>query len=288
MNVLKPQEWPDPPNSRTRTSRWRVTSLPLSNRTRSPIRRLYLCNFSRPSAISSDAARISRSKARNTIQCFSRLWLATPSKGRKGTAWSHVRNILGSVDEDWAAKRVQGGLSSGEGLIQAVQDDGPEDKRLLIVEPEFASVLRVMERQGNTISAMLRQAWDTGDIRTLTRNPLHATGTHVSLIGHITRDELRVRLNSTEAANGFGNRILWCCAKRSKVLPHGGRLGEESEVPLVNMIRKALKWLHGIPCPLRLRWDHAAKQLWERSTRNYQRASLACSARLRHGLKLTS
>lgn len=185
------------------------------------------------------------------------------AKGRKGTAWSHVRNILGRADEDWAANRVQGGLSSGEGLIQAVQDDGPEDKRLLIVEPEFASVLRVMERQGNTISAMLRQAWDTGDIRTLTRKPLHATGTHISLIGHITRDELRVRLNSTEAANGFGNRILWCCAKRSKVLPHGGRLGEESEVPLVNMIRKALKWLHGKPCPLRLGWDHSAKQLWE-------------------------
>jgi hypothetical protein len=31
-------------------------------------------------------------------------------------------------------------------------------------------------------------------------------------------------LNDTEAANGFGNRILWCAATRSKILPAGGSI----------------------------------------------------------------
>src|SRR5437016_11881780 len=41
------------------------------------------------------------------------------SKARKGTAWSHVRNLLTAVDQRWATESIQGGLSRGEGLIQA-------------------------------------------------------------------------------------------------------------------------------------------------------------------------
>ena len=54
--------------------------------------------------------------------------------------------------------------------------------------------------------------------------PAKATGAHVSLIGHITADELRRYLTATESANGFGNRHLWLCVDRSKLLPEGGRV----------------------------------------------------------------
>src|SRR5262249_3048920 len=50
------------------------------------------------------------------------------------------------------------------------------------------------------------------------------TGAHVSLVGHITFDELRRYLTQTESANGFGNRHLFACTDRSKLLPEGGRL----------------------------------------------------------------
>jgi hypothetical protein len=62
-----------------------------------------------------------------------------------------------------------------------------------VYEPEFANVLKHTERQGNTLSVILRQAWDgTGAIRALTKNsPARATGAHVSMIGHITAEELR-------------------------------------------------------------------------------------------------
>jgi hypothetical protein len=189
--------------------------------------------------------------------------VGSTSKARKGTAWSHVRNLLACVDEVWAADRIQGGLSSGEGLIQAVSDDGAKDRRLLILEPEFASVLQVMARQGNTISAILRQAWDSGDIRTLTRIPLHATGTHISFVGHITNGELLALLNSTEAGNGFGNRFLWTCAARSKRLPHGGSVDVETATILANSLREVFEWLSEQECPLRIIWDDDAKELWE-------------------------
>ena len=82
------------------------------------------------------------------------------------------------------------------------------DKRLLLFEGEFAKALRNMERQGNILSAVLRDAWDHGNLRTLIKNnPNRATGAHVSLNAHITVDELRRCLDRTEMANGLANRI---------------------------------------------------------------------------------
>src|SRR5262249_44816902 len=53
-------------------------------------------------------------------------------------------------------------------------------------------------------------------------SPARATGAHVSLIGHVTADELRRYLTVTESANGFGNRHLWLCVDRARLLPEGG------------------------------------------------------------------
>jgi hypothetical protein len=167
-------------------------------------------------------------------------------RGRKGTSWGIVDRLLGQVDPEWRKNRITSGLSTGEGLIWAVRDPiekeqpirekgklagyenirtdaGIEDKRLLVHEPEFSRVLRVCERESNTLSAVVRQAWDSGNLNTLTRtSPAVATGAHISIIGHITQSELRKELSDTAGANGFGNRFLWCCVKRSKLLPDGG------------------------------------------------------------------
>jgi hypothetical protein len=170
------------------------------------------------------------------------------SKARKGTSWGRISRLFLEADEPWATERVQNGLSSGEGLIWGVRDPitkmervkeknkpvryeeveadpGVDDKRLLAYEPEFANVLKQTERQGNTLSVNLRQAWDGTRLQSLIKNsPARATGAHVSLIGHVTADELRRYLTVTETANGFGNRHLWVCAERSKVLPEGGAI----------------------------------------------------------------
>jgi Protein of unknown function (DUF3987) len=166
------------------------------------------------------------------------------SRGRKGTSAGRVRSVVASADEQWTGDRIKSGLSSGEGLISQVRDQvekwnpkeksfeivdpGIADKRLLVEAPEFAGALAVMERHGNTLSMVLRDGWDGKDLETLVKNsPLKATGPHISVVGHITEAELRARLTRTDAANGFGNRFLFVCVKRSRLLPFGGNLAAD-------------------------------------------------------------
>lgn len=167
------------------------------------------------------------------------------SKARKGTSWGRVMKAVESADAEWAANRIKTGLSSGEGLIHQVRDGASTsdtDKRLLVYEGEFSSVLKVIRREGNTLSAVMRSAWDTGSLSTLTKNsPANATGAHVSIVGHITRTELLRHLDATEYANGFGNRILWVCARRSKLLPKGGSLDEAALAPILQRLDKAIE-----------------------------------------------
>ena len=116
------------------------------------------------------------------------------SQGTQGSAWGHVRRLLEDVDQ--ASQRcLVGGLSSGEGLIAQVRDPADDerapasaDKRRLVIEPEFAQVLKVLAREGNTLSAIVRQAWDGEPLQTIVRNnPLRATGAHIAILGHITK-----------------------------------------------------------------------------------------------------
>jgi hypothetical protein len=128
----------------------------------------------------------------------------------------------------------------------------------LVVETEFASALRVSERDGNPLTAVLRQAWDSGTLRILTRNKAaKATGAHISMIGHITKDELLKYLNSTEAGNGFGNRILWCCVRRSKLLPEGG--GAVDLGPILRKLEQAVRFARTAG---ELKREPEARELW--------------------------
>ena len=197
--------------------------------------------------------------------------VGSSSKARKGTSWAHVRQLLKIADEEWEQRRVLSGLSSGEGLAAALRDgqgDEPEgpfssptgDKRLLAFEGEFASVLRMADRKGNTLSAQLRQAWDGSELGIMTRNdPVRATGVHVSIVGHITADELRRCLSTTEASNGFGNRFLWVLARRSKLLPDGGRPDEFEQHRLAFCLRDALNFAKSVG---RVRRSPRAQDLW--------------------------
>jgi hypothetical protein len=204
-------------------------------------------------------------------------------KARKGVSFGHDRRVLAMADPEFVREHIQGGLSSGEGLIWAVrdpikkqeaikergrvtgyqqveEDPGVSDKRLLCHESEFATVLRRMEGQGNTLSALLRQAWESGNLRTLTKqSPVKATGAHVGLIAHITCKELRRYLTVTEQANGFGNRICFFAVRRSKKLPDGGKLEEKDLKPLGQRLGAALTFGKKAGA---LRRDEKARALW--------------------------
>lgn len=220
---------------------------------------------------------------RHHCNLFSAL-VGNTSKGRKGTAAAAARHVTHPPDQDWRENRVLPGLSSGEGLKWAVRDalyrdepvkekgkrtgktesvcvdTGVEDKRLLAIESEFASVLQAMARERNTLSAALRQAWDGHRLSALTKHDaMTATDPHISVIGHITREELRQLLTATDSANGFGNRFLWVAVRRSKYLPEGG------DLPATDL-KESLDWLRKIKVKAsrggELRRDDAARALW--------------------------
>src|SRR5262249_50090962 len=62
--------------------------------------------------------------------------------------------------------------------------------------------------------------WDSeDDLHTGNKNdPECASNPHVSLIGHITLEELHKRLDQIDNTNGFSNRIMWLVVKRAKVI----------------------------------------------------------------------
>lgn len=198
------------------------------------------------------------------------------AKGRKGTAGGRVKAVTKLADEIWSNERIASGLSSGEGLIYAVRDEvhkwdanakeyaivdpGVADKRLLVTEPEFAGALSAMERHGNTLSPVIRNAWDGETLQTMTRaSPLKATGAHISIIAHITEAEARARLTRTEMANGFANRFLFCCVKRSKLLPHGGDLTEAELSNLCQRVKGAVEFARQVG---RVKMTKKAAEAW--------------------------
>ncbi|MGH2946513.1 MAG: DUF3987 domain-containing protein [Solirubrobacteraceae bacterium] len=168
------------------------------------------------------------------------------SKARKGSSWDHVRRLIAAIDPS-LEQRILTGLSSGEGLIWAVrdptaQDPGPGDRRLLVIEPEFASVLKASAREISTLSPTLRSAWDGRPLAILTRTaPARATGAHVALIGHITQAELRRHTTTLELSNGYLNRILIIACRRQRLLPEGGHRDPLHGTGLTRQLAAALK-----------------------------------------------
>jgi len=66
-------------------------------------------------------------------------------------------------------------------------------------------------------------------------------------------------LDDTEAANGFGNRFLWACVQRSKILPEGGRIQEVDFLPLISRLRQSIAWARTTG---ELSRDDAARAIW--------------------------
>jgi hypothetical protein len=175
----------------------------------------------------------------------------------------------------------EGGLSSGEGLGFRIRDEreigrkkpkkgesegepiidpGEQDKRLLIVQPEFGGVLRMNAREGNTLSDTLRNGWDGKDLGHLTkRDTYKATRPHPNIIGNITVEELNALMDACSHFNGFSNRFLWVYVERARFMPSPPVLRPDDLRDFAHRLRKALK--RARKRAYRLTSD--AKHLWD-------------------------
>jgi hypothetical protein len=145
------------------------------------------------------------------------------STGRKGGAFSTADLFLARACLSYAGY-VTSGLSSGEGLIERIRDgdskdSGIDDKRLLVIEPEFGSVMARMKREGSTLATALRQAWDGSPLRVMNRKQYGAAWSHIAVLASITPREFRMRLAESDMAGGTYNRFLPVYVERSKRLP---------------------------------------------------------------------
>lgn len=166
------------------------------------------------------------------------LLVGKSGKARKGTAEALPRRVFERVDQIRNEKYDNhlflkihgGGLSSGEGICFAIRDapedsddkdTGVLDKRLLVIESEFANVLANCKRETSTLSAVIRNVFDGRNLAPLTKtNRTCATDPHVVIIGHITSHELIAKVgNGVEAVNGLLNRFLMCFVAREQLVP---------------------------------------------------------------------
>lgn len=160
------------------------------------------------------------------------LHLGRSGRGRKGDAASLIHRIDRAIRERDQPEAVQvwrSGLSTKEGLVKLIHDGYTEgknevppinDKRLCVFESEFVNVLHQGKREGNTLSAALRDAWDGVSIKPATKAAsVGVTDPHISIMGAVTPSELRACMASRELTNGFANRFLMIFAERSRMVP---------------------------------------------------------------------
>ncbi len=182
----------------------------------------------------------------------------TGFSGRKGTSLDVVRSVYRlaypELDELWLV-----GVASGEAITGHFGRHETEE-RALIVETEFGRLLTIMNREGSTLSAILRNAWDgvpLGHARA--RDESLVTRHHVTIIGHITPIELRGKLTDTDAANGFANRLLFLAVRRTQLIPFP-TAPDELVRPWIEPLHRAIVEAH---VPGEMAFDDPARDRWE-------------------------
>jgi hypothetical protein len=201
--------------------------------------------------------------------------------GRKGTGGDLVADCLRPADDWWATWCHSPNLVSGEGVIDALRDPvvklvpkkggGPDDfeqttidpgvpdKRLLIVCAELASALKAGNRENSILLQTLREAWDGKSLRTMAKNCARtATDPHLSIVGHVTRQELVKVARESDIFGGTFNRFVFLLSERARLLPHGGDLDDLGTVPA--RIADVIQFARGVG---RVRRSPAADRLWE-------------------------
>ncbi len=180
--------------------------------------------------------------------------------GRKGTSLARVKAVFSKLtDGGWLDRRIMKKLVSSQALINRVRDRRDKKVRpLLWIEQEYAGVLEDVKRAGS-LSEILRSAWDSDKLENHTKtSSIRARRAHVSLLGHITREELLGLLRRRDISNGLAGRHLWVCARRRRVMTSTGDSFDDPV--LVRRLQAAVDYAPQIG---QLKRDEKADALWE-------------------------
>jgi hypothetical protein len=172
------------------------------------------------------------------------LMVGSTSKGGKGTTYAVARALVARISSEFVDTRIKGGFGSGEAVIDSLQqgEGGSSDIRLLVYDPEFARTLKVGDREGSILSMVIRDAWDGRPLEARSRGKTTvANDHHVSVVGHITVEELRATLTATATYGGFSNRFLFVLVRRGQLHPEGGNVPDSVLEKYAAMIRQVIQ-----------------------------------------------
>ena len=202
------------------------------------------------------------------------------SSGRKGESWNVISNIFKYLDLEFVENNIQTGLYSGEGLIHAVRnkkietdkktglevliDKGVEDKRLLAIQQEFGSVFDLSKSSTNILSSVIRNAWDGKTLSQLIKNNKDvATNPHISIVAHITAEELKEKISRNDLFNGFANRFLWIYSIRTKELAIPKKNDAAQIKMVVDSLKDVINWVDKLQ-PLEIDLHSTSIKLYEK------------------------
>lgn len=157
-------------------------------------------------------------------------------------------------------------------------------------------MLAVAGREGSTLSALIRSAWDGHRLENRTkRSILLATNAHVSLLAGITPTELVTKTTELEAANGLLNRFLIVASRREQLLPSPPAIPLEFDAEWAETFAEPLRFARSqaavLPTFVR---DHDTQALWESAYANelsverFGLAGAVCARAEAHTLRLSA
>lgn len=151
----------------------------------------------------------------------------------KGSSLRWVNWMMNIIDDAYVANRTITAVGSGQGLLAKITDPvytadkngkqvptilGSDDKRVLYLEEELEALFNKMSTR-EEVEKMITKAWDSGIMETTTKHEsMRCTTPHVSIIGHITGDELYERLDRRLVDNGYSNRWLYVLIKSTQTM----------------------------------------------------------------------
>lgn len=202
---------------------------------------------------------------------------------RKSTAARAVRPFLSILDPDFLVNNTEEGMASGEAIVDALRDDEAfpdKDTRMLINEDEFARLLEVTGRTGNTLSTVLLSAWDstTLGVRTRGHGKQRVSDPHIGVVGNVPDAELRAAMH--DFSSGFANRFLYVLADSPQDLPFPKSLSASEVTALSRPLHQALAW--ATECKREITLADNAYDTYEKLYRSHRAAQRAGTGRVTH------
>ena len=180
------------------------------------------------------------------------------SRARKGTSRVNVQRVFNLAAPDWSAENVVSGMSSGEGLVTALATEG-DLRGVLVVESEFGVAFSPWRAAETTRCPTISASSGMGTKSESSTRSGWTSTTPLSVIGHITADELEAKMPAVDWTSGFANRILWVHAERSKLRPDGTGMPAHRLGELADSVEHAIARAKKIT---RMRRSKPAEGLW--------------------------